>query len=235
MVDEKTCLRFWKKVKKTATCWQWQGSLGVRGYGTFRWGTRTLTARRMAWWIHHRQSAGEQQVLSACGNPGCVRPTHLFLGTQADQRKRDVSERFWEKVKRTSTCWVWQGARLLDGYGAFKMSSGSTNGHQKRAHHVAWQLTHGVVPKGKQVLHTCDNRLCVRPDHLFLGTCKDNMGDKATKQRSHSARSRLTAAQIKRIRKEAEHCTYRGLAAKYGTQHGVISRIVRRITYRHID
>jgi hypothetical protein len=92
---------------------------------------------------------------------------------------RNTAERFWNNVNKTDTCWLWKGATVGRGYG--KTSFG---GICKRAHRVAWELTNGVIPEGLLVCHRCDNPLCVRPDHLFLGTSDDNNKDMQRKGRS---------------------------------------------------
>ena len=147
---------------------------------------------------------------------------------------RPAEVRFWEKVHKTRTCWLWTGARLMDGYGAFKMPNGKTYGAQKRAHRIAWTLTYGDVLDKQQVLHTCDNPLCVRPEHLFLGTCADNMADKVVKGRSHAKRTRLTEQDVRDIRVAVQRRSYRAVARQYGVRHAVIGRIARRMTYVHI-
>jgi hypothetical protein len=91
------------------------------------------------------------------------------------------AERFWEKVQKVDgdACWEWTGAKYANGYGEFSVRRSVA----KPAHRVAWALTHGSIPDGFWVLHRCDNRKCVRPDHLFLGTAQDNSDDMWAKNR----------------------------------------------------
>ena len=88
-------------------------------------------------------------------------------------------KRFWDKVEKTDKCWNWKaGIRGENGYGCFKV-----NGKNENSHRVSWRITFGEIPEGLLVCHHCDNRLCVRPEHLFLGTYKDNMQDCSLKGR----------------------------------------------------
>jgi hypothetical protein len=92
-----------------------------------------------------------------------------------------MPERFWSKVDRTGDCWLWVAHRNAQGYGQF--ATGGHHGAQVSAHRFAWELTNGPVPDGMFVLHHCDNPPCVRPDHLFLGTQRDNVLDAWSKGR----------------------------------------------------
>ena len=85
---------------------------------------------------------------------------------------------FWNRVEKTEGCWLWRGSRTTAGYGNVRV--GPKN---KYAHRLAWELTNGAIPNGLHVCHRCDNPPCVRPDHLFLGTGKDNARDSMQKGR----------------------------------------------------
>jgi hypothetical protein len=91
-----------------------------------------------------------------------------------------AEERFWKKVNKTEDCWLWLGH--LQRYGRFK-PQGIRNSPQVLAHRYSYELHFGPIPIGMNVLHKCDNPACVNPDHLFLGTQKDNVIDMMNKGR----------------------------------------------------
>ena len=87
-----------------------------------------------------------------------------------------TKEKFWKNITKREGCWEWPTHR--NGYGSFRI--GAKN---YLAHRIAYELTYGKIPKGKLICHHCDNCRCVRPDHLFLGTQKDNIADAMSKGR----------------------------------------------------
>lgn len=104
-------------------------------------------------------------------------------------KKRDLSERFWEKVdiRGEDECWEWQAHRDRKGYGKFQID----NSHV--AHRVAWELENGQIPDGLFVCHVCDNPACCNPSHLFIGTNDDNMKDMKAKERSNRGTQRFNS------------------------------------------
>lgn len=94
----------------------------------------------------------------------------------------DTIARFWAKVKKTDTCWLWTASCFGGGYGQFTSRRyGSQRKHY--AHRFSWELHFGPIPKGAECLHKCDVRACIRPDHLFLGSQADNLTDARQKGR----------------------------------------------------
>lgn len=157
----------------------------------------------------------------------CTHP--CYLAFRADEAR--MADRFWAKVNKTATCWLWMG-NTSHGYGQFW-------GHPNRrvAHRIAWELTNGPIPDGLFVLHNCpdgDNPLCVRPDHLFLGTQKDNMRDMVGKDRS--ARATVTVDQVRAIR--ARHASgesgVTALALEYGMTRSGMRHLLARRSWKYV-
>jgi len=96
-----------------------------------------------------------------------------------------LKDRFFSKVEKTSTCWLWKGG-LTKGYGTFAINTSRKNRVYGRAHRVSWELINGPIPSDKHVLHKCDNPKCVNPKHLFLGSNMDNIQDCIQKKRKYN-------------------------------------------------
>lgn len=94
------------------------------------------------------------------------------------QLTESEKSRFESKINRTDTCWLWTASRNRKGYGQFRL-----RGKMRKAHRVAFILTGKKIPSGLCVCHSCDVRICVNPDHLWIGTHADNAIDKSQKGR----------------------------------------------------
>lgn len=94
----------------------------------------------------------------------------------------NLEKRFWAKVphRPENGCWEWAASKLPSGYGQLFAGRGL---RPLRAHRLSYELTYGPIPAGSMVRHECDNPSCVRPDHLVLGTAKDNARDMITRGR----------------------------------------------------
>lgn len=96
--------------------------------------------------------------------------------------RKSLEERFLSRIEYTEDCWIWTAGKNKKGYGQIKVS-----GKQEGAHRLSFTLYKGD-PSGMIVCHSCDNPSCVNPQHLWLGTPKDNMQDKERKGRGHNSK-----------------------------------------------
>ena len=155
---------------------------------------------------------------------------HLF---SCYYRLMDIRERFLKHVNKTTRCWFWTGAINDKGYG---WVSRSKKLGPPRAHRLSYELFVGRIPKGRWVLHKCDVPLCVRPNHLFIGTPKDNTQDMLRKGRAvrgeKASWSKIKEDDVRAIRASTE--SQRTLAKRYGMGQQSISLIKRRINWKHV-
>lgn len=176
-------------------------------------------------------------------------------------KPRPPEDRFWGKVNKLgpvrwgmrSPCWEWTAALTTTGYGT--MGSGGKGGGMVYAHRFSYELHTGKSAEGLFVLHKCDNRTCVRPDHLFLGTQADNMRDKMSKGReargvTHGRTTKpeatprgvehgnaiLTDTQVRQIRRRyaSGGFTQHRLSELYSISQGAISQIISRKSWKHL-
>lgn len=117
--------------------------------------------------FHHRPG---------CACDVCSHPT--YAEGKARVRRTDPAVRFWARVDKSGECWRWTGAIGKPGYGNFWDGTRYMN-----AHRFALESVVGPLPFGAQACHRCDNRWCVRPDHLFVGSAGENMRDAVNKGR----------------------------------------------------
>ncbi len=100
-----------------------------------------------------------------------------------------LPDRFWAKVSQGPNCWTWTGAVDSWGYGQYRCA---VEGRQIPAHRASYQHFCGPIPTGLNVLHVCDNRRCVTPLHLFVGTQAANVRDMSLKGRNKGSATGVT-------------------------------------------
>lgn len=131
-----------------------------------------------------------------------------------------------------SGCWEWTGATTRGGYG--QVMDGRKN---LRAHRAAYMLFVGDIPDGMLVCHSCDNPLCINPDHLWLGDTAANTQDKVMKGRANKGESmpssKLNEDAVKEIR--ASNMNIRVAAEKFRVSPVTAWKARERITWRHLD
>lgn len=146
--------------------------------------------------------------------------------------KRNTANDFWKHVDKSGDCWIWMGAKTRGGYGKTRLNTKVCSTHR-----ASWVYTYGEIPNGLCVLHKCDVRLCVRPDHLFLGTLVDNSDDKVKKERQLRGeqinKAKLTEAIVRLIRSNTE-MTNIEIAKIYGVNHSTIANVRRGKTWKHV-
>lgn len=138
------------------------------------------------------------------------------------------------EINEHTGCWEWKGKLGHGGYAYVK-----TKGKHHGAHRFSYMLRHGTIPKGMVVCHSCDNTKCVNPDHLFLGTQKDNLQDAARKERISCGERRpeavLTEKAVREIRSLwLQGYKYQHLAERYGVRMEAIGKVIRGERWKHM-
>jgi hypothetical protein len=144
--------------------------------------------------------------------------------------------KFFENVipEPNSGCWLWTAQIKADGYGVARY-----NKKQGLAHRASWEMHNGPIPSGLCVLHRCDVRCCVNPDHLFLGSHADNMADMKAKgrrrNRTHGEKnphSALTEDAVTNIRSSGE--SRLALAVRHGVGLSAIDHVRSGRSWKHV-
>lgn len=147
-----------------------------------------------------------------------------------------LEQRFWSYVKKTDTCWLWQGGKI-SGYGVI----GTTDRKNIRATRLSYELHKGKIPEGMFVCHSCDNPSCVNPDHLWVGTPRQNSLDMMKKGRGVDNRgekcgtSKLKWSDIPKIKEIHATNKYfiKDIGAKFGVAESTIADIIKNRTWKN--
>lgn len=151
-------------------------------------------------------------------------------------RKRDLAERFWEKVDKSGACWTWTASRKSGGmrYGTVGVRVAGKS-LSLMAHRVSWGLVNGAIPTGMCVLHRCDNAICVNPEHLFLGTQSDNIYDMLAKGR-HGKATKLLPNDVAAIRAQAAAgLSVRGIARSSAVGRTTVADVLAGRRYAEVS
>jgi len=154
------------------------------------------------------------------------------------RKRTSVEVRFWKFVDKTSDCWIWTGAKTLNGYGTIGL--GSKKDGKEMSHRLSYKIHKGEIPDGMYILHSCDNPSCVNPDHLRFGTAKENTHDAMDKNRfikppihvgENNPKAKITAEQAREIR-DNNHIKAKYYAEKYSLHISTVLRIRRGRTWK---
>lgn len=235
-LTEKEIVRFWSKVQKTDSCWEWKGHINWRGQGAWRIaGKGNFLVHHISYQFVYGDIPSFQRIRHRCSNRACVNPAHLYIEMPVMFGLTDTDiARFWAKVRKMDLCWEWTGTTQF-GYGLFRMSEKNF-----AAHRLSYQLAYGEIPEGKMVCHRCNNSLCVNPAHLYAGTAQENVNDAVVCGHQIHGMShhqhKLTDDQVREIRRlyADPKLTCKSIASLYGVSLHAIWRIVTRKNWRHI-
>jgi HNH endonuclease len=193
-------------------------------------------------------------MLKICSSEDCCRQVEArgLCSTHYMQQRRaglipvgarargTVEERFFRHIKKTDSCWIWQGRVKGKGYGSIGL--GGAGAKDVLAHRVSYQIHKGGIPDGLIIMHKCDNPRCVNPDHLEAGTQSQNIKDAFARGRkvskpsglmgeSHGA-SKLNNEIVYSVRSST--LTAKALSILYGVSTSAIERIKNRRTWKHL-
>ena len=164
-------------------------------------------------------------------NPGICRKHYLRMkrhGSYGDSRK-SLKDRFLAKIELIpfSTCWWWIGGTNSNFYGQIRVGD-----KMDSAHRVSFELYKEKIPSGLNILHSCDNTVCVNPDHLRVGTQQENMTDMILKRRKSTKLNEVQVLEIRSLGNSG--LSFRKIGAMYGVGETAVGRIVSGKSWRHV-
>ena len=149
--------------------------------------------------------------------------------------KKNTQVDFDKRVDKSGNCWIWLGKPDTYGYGRMRF-----NGRDEAVHRLAYHFAYGEIPDGLFICHDCDNRMCVNPTHLYLGTNQDNLADMVQRGRSNRGEARpnakLKEAHVRQIRARYQdrRLSISLLAKEYGVTCSTIRSVITFRSWRHV-
>jgi DNA-directed RNA polymerase specialized sigma24 family protein len=156
-------------------------------------------------------------------------------------RRARLGSQDWLRLATGFGCWEWTASTTRK-YG--KIRREGRNGRWTTAHRLSWELHFGSIPDGMCVCHRCDNPVCVRPDHLFLGTHADNAADRNAKGRASNVRAqgtkhhaaKLHDAAVREIRAaDGDRMRLAEMAARFGVSASTVKSVLARRSWKHVQ
>lgn len=168
-----------------------------------------------------------------------LRKEGVVLRSRVEAGRKSLDFRFWRKIYKNEEtgCWEWTRSLTSTGYG-----SAYHNGKMIGAHVLSYILHTGKeIPENHEICHICDNRKCVNPDHLFVGTHKDNMRDMKSKGRQNlpkgekASNAKLTKEQAQSIiEMNKQGVSQRELARRHGLNYNTIYALIKGKTWKDL-
>jgi hypothetical protein len=215
-----------------SSCWYWTGASYGNGPKLMVKGKQCLV-RRLAYTEHIGDIPSAGCVSSSCGEKLCVNPSHLSLSVHGKKRT-SIEQKLTNYTVLDSGCWEWQGYKLNGGYGAFKH-----RGKMITAHRASFEQYNGAIPESMCVCHTCDNRGCINPAHLWLGTSAENTKDRHSKGRSavgsRVGGAKLTESIVKSMRAFSGTLSNKEVAEKFALPYRHVHKIMTGSMWRHVQ
>lgn len=227
--------KFWSYVTPAGNgCWLWGGYVSKDGTSFCYYLGERRKAAEVAWELTNQPLPSAARLISFCKTHGCINPDHCDLEPIFSD-----TELFWSltDVLGDDECWLWGGAKISNGYGRLPRVG------NRYAHRFSYELANGPIPKGRWILHHCDNPSCVNPKHLYAGTAKDNAQDRERRGRGGgpkfqgelSPNAKLTEPQVREIRRLKGVIPASKLAPRYGVTPAAIYSIQGGYSWKHLS
>lgn len=212
--------------KNNDGCWIWVGCTSGRN-AVITISGKTKSVKRLLLSNKYPSSDLTGYLKSSCGNIKCLNPDHVI-----------TKQQWFNSLIKENTdtgCLEWQGFKK-GGYGYFYV-----NGREKAVHRMQYEKFKGLIPKGYNVCHSCDNPPCVNPDHLWVGTQQENIKDMISKGRDLKAigprnkNSKISSHQAREVKLlYSQGHTIKNIHLKLGLTYKTVQHICNGTTWKHV-